>query len=332
MLDLLPLYQSLVPPVKAQGLMVRFSAHAIPGFESHRVGMDEHGAPCLLLSVSGGSGIQLAPIALEHLTVQHDAQCRLIKHGGHYEDGRFTVIRCTSVDSVIREYFLRAASPVVAGLPASPTAQDAAHAINQFAELFRSLTAAPRQSVQGLWSELFLIGQGREPKLLAGAWRLDPEEVFDFGLGNQRIDVKSASTRERRHHFALRQVSPPVGVAVLIASVFVEGSGGGLSLASLLNRVRQRIEADPELVMRVDRIVALTLGAGWRDAMTRSFDEELARQSLAFYQAEQVPSVDRNIPADVSDVRFVSRLTAVAPVSSSWCRSSGGLFRAALHR
>jgi hypothetical protein len=69
------------------------------------------------------------------------------------------VLKCTTDDPMLREYFLRSLSGTVTALPAIPTEEDIATAVAKLVELFRALKAPPRTSLQGLWCELFLIGR-----------------------------------------------------------------------------------------------------------------------------------------------------------------------------
>jgi hypothetical protein len=68
-----------------------------------------------------------------------------------------------------------------------------------------------------------------------------PGEAYDFSASSQRLEVKSAAGEERNHYFTLEQLHPPASTRVLIASLFVQGAGGGQSLAELLDRVRSRV-------------------------------------------------------------------------------------------
>jgi hypothetical protein len=84
----------------------------------------------------------------------------------------------------------------------------------------------PRKSVQGLWAELFLMARLRDPSALVAAWHSQLGDLYDFSAGSQRIEVKSAIGRIRRHHFTLEQVLPIPRTRVLIASVLVERGRG----------------------------------------------------------------------------------------------------------
>lgn len=330
--DLAALFDEIDPPAQLPGAGAHFSALPVPGFERHRVAKDAQGAPALLISIADApSSTRPAAIVLENLTVHHDVDCRITRPGGE-ETGNFTVVRCTGSDSSLRSYFLRIAAIMLQSLGASPSRMSVSQAVSRLAELFHAMSKPPRKSLQGLWAELFLIAQAHEPVTLAGAWHTAPEDLYDFSAGNQRIEVKSARGRVRRHYFTLEQLQPPAGARVLIASMFVEASEAGTSLLALLEQIRARLADRPDLMLRVERVVGLTIGDSWRRAIGECFDGRLAEESLSFYNPHHIPKVNLVIPPEVSEVRFRSDLTGLQPVGASDLHTAQGIFRAALRR
>lgn len=224
MLNLIELFHSFDASATTES-EERFSAIPIPEYEQHRLGKDTQGQPLLLISVLEGRGQrEPVPIILEHLTVMYNLRCRVARPDGTSEEERFTIVRCTSEDTTLQTYFLRVASSIIISLKEQSTQSDVAHSVNQLIELFRAMVKPPRKSVQGLWAELFLISEARQPVLLVDAWHTEPEDRYDFAMDEQRIEVKSFSGQIRQHHFSLGQLHPPAGVNVLVASVRVEGS------------------------------------------------------------------------------------------------------------
>ena len=211
-----------------------------------------------------------------------------------------------------------------------PTQSDVAHAMNQLIELFRAMAKAPRKSVQGLWAELFLISQARQPATLIEAWHTIVEDRYDFAMDDQRIEVKSFSGNVRQHHFSLEQLHPPEGIKALVASVSVESSQAGVSIEDLRERIQIRLGSSLDALLHIDSMIALTLGDAWQQASDIRFDERLAEESIAFYETSKIPSVNPNLPVGVSEVRFRSDLTEVVPAESSLYHIEGGIFEAVL--
>ena len=240
---------------------------------------------------------QLPPIVLEHLRVQYNLNCRVSRPDGTFEEGVFTLVHCTEADATLQDYFLKVMSTIVISLGDQPNQSDVAHAMNQLIELFRAMTKVPQKSVQGLWAELFLIAQARQPDILVEAWHTVPEDRYDFAMDNQRIEVKSFSGNIRLHHFSLEQLHPPEGIRALIASVSVENSQAGVSIGDLREKIQIRLSiVNLDALLHIDRVIALTLGDAWQQASDARFDERLAEESLAFYETSKIPSVNPNLP------------------------------------
>jgi hypothetical protein len=142
--------------------------------------------------------------------------------------------------------------------------------------------------------------------------------------------VKGVAGRVRRHHFALEQLHPPAGAAVLIASLFVERAGAGTSVAELLDQIRARIGQDAHLLLHLDQTTSRTLGQDWRHGLEERFDFQLAKDSLAFFAHSAIPSVSPDVPPGVSDVRFRSDLSGIEAVDAAAYRERRGIFRAVL--
>jgi hypothetical protein len=236
------------------------------------------------------------------------------------------VPKCSNADPSLFPHFLRILSPIITTLGTTPTPAAVRKAITGLVDLFQALTAPARKSVQGLWAELLLIRRAADPVSLASAWHGTPAERTDFMRGRERIEVKSSNSRQRVHHFSLAQLVPPAGARLIVASLFVEPVGGGLSLRQLFDDIRSLLAGEPALLTQFDVVFYATLGANWSDAMDECFDLELATDSLRFYDSRDVPKIDSPIPAAVADVRFTSDLSSVSVLDEETIRSAGGLF------
>lgn len=316
-------------PVPAPGAVLpSFSTVAILG-GAHRLGKDAQGAPALLVKVAMPGGTRPVPVELEHVAIQYEVLC-LVSQAGGAEQATFTLVRCRQSDRVMREYFLGVIEGVLPVLGPSPSEARVREVVDALAELFRALQTPARKAVQGLWAELLILAEASDAPMLARAWHAEPGEPYDFSLGPLRLEIKSTAGGERRHYFTLEQLRPPMMAKVLVASALVDRSGGGCSVAELLGRARAKVASDPELLLRIDQVVASSLGQGWRNGLEDRFDLERARDSMAFYWAESIPSIDPGVPLGVSEVRFRSDLTHVAPVELRMLQEAGGLFRAAV--
>lgn len=314
-LDLVSLFETVPALGEADRDQSRLSAIPIPDYDRHRLGRGREDAPALLIA-SRDRDYQsyTAPILLEHLSIQYDVTCRIRRADGGEESSPFTVVTCTDVDQGLRSYFLRVAGMIVATVGSHPSRQTIATSLEALVELFRTLAMPSRKSVQGLWAELFIIDRSESPQHVAAAWHAMPEDRFDFAHEGERVEVKSASTRTRRHHFSLDQLGAIADTRVAIASLFVERNGGGVTVGTLLDSIRSRLSGRPDLALKVEVLAASTLGSTFRRALHDAFDAQLAADSLLFFSPSDIPAVSGVVPSAVSDVHFQSDLSEVMPI------------------
>jgi hypothetical protein len=328
--DLEQVFRSLVMPMATPNGH-ELAAVPIPGAESHRIAKDSAGSPCVLIRQRAHSS-RPAPIRLENLLVSFDVPCNVRHPGGGREDDIFTIVRCLNRNPALFPHFLKIASPMITSLGGSPTPASVRRAISALVELFQALSAPAKRTIQGLWSEVLLIRRSRDPKAMVAAWHRDAYEHFDFADGPQRIEVKSNNSRRREHHFSLEQLTSTGGSQIMIASVFAERSGGGVSLQRLFDETRALLSDDPVLVSNFDAAFYGALGSSWSDAMDESFDWQLALESVTFYWAEGIPKPSNPQPEAIFDVRFPSDVGAVATASEEEREAAGGIFAAAIQQ
>jgi len=315
-------------PDAADGMSL--SACPIPGVHGHRVAKDVQGEPLVLVSTAGAHERLPAPVRLENIAIDHGVHCKIWQGEKLVEEGIFTVLKCLSRDASLRDHFLSVGGPFLLCLGDRPSPSQVAAFLDTLVQLFRALTEPPRKSVQGMWAELFLIASARDARAMMRAWHPTPDERYDFSAGSQRLEVKSAVGRPRRHHFSLEQLAPPLMTTVLIASVCTERAGGGASLGDLIAQLRSRLTRDADLLLRLDAVVAATLGRSLLQALDEAYDLELAKESLSFFEVAAVPRPPGAMPREVSNVRFVADLSNVEPVELALYTGAEGLFEAAL--
>ena len=304
-----------------------FSAIPVEPDNAHKLGKDEGGCPCLLVSTGPTTkGRPRVPLVLENLAVLFDLSCHISALGQVPQLGTFTVIKCVSADAAVRSHFLALLPGISAALGRTSDKTKIASVVEDIVELFRALSAIPKREIQGLWGELLLVHEARDAVALAEAWHAESTDRYDFNRGAERIEVKTASRRPRRHHFTLEQLTPPAGTRLFIASMFVESSGAGASVFDLLDAIGLRLGRRPQLHLRLTRLLHQTLGTAWQTARNIRFDVEAAKQSLCYFDAISIPRVALPLPEAVSDVSFVADLVRANVLVPKELAKASGLF------
>ena len=181
------------------------------------------------------------------------------------------------------------------------------------------MSCPPRKQIQGLWAELLVIERSLVPETVINAWHESPTSKYDFTLGRDKVEVKSTSSEERKHHFSLDQLNPSRNSRLLIASIIVRESGhgnGGISVRELLDKICMRVSSI-DARMRLYKVIAETVGSDIHEMEDVFFDYVEASDTLRFFDANEVPGINKdNVMQGVSSVGFNSDLTGIIDVQS----------------
>jgi hypothetical protein len=292
-----------------------FNATALNDFSFAKIGVNYFGFPVILIS-SKFDQIHLSQknIKLKYIELTHNLECKVSENGKSKIDN-YSVIIFKSNEETLQNYFLGIAQSLLNSLSKKPTQKEVFETFKNFIEIFRSLTEIPTKTIQGLWAELMLIEQSKNPETLINYWHNIPEEKFDFNADSQKIEVKSSSNLERVHIFTAEQLNPPNDSQVLIASIFTKQVSNGLNILELLDKIDKRI-VETELKEKIYRIVSKTLGNTFEQTSKIKYDYDLAKNSLRFYKHQDISKVERiDIPERVSKVKFTSDLHDIDPIS-----------------
>ena len=306
-MNLIELYDTLSIPENDTKV---FNAIAIPEYPEFRIAIDFEGNAVLLLSVTKRiKDISLKNFRLKYLQLEQNIECKISENGTSRLQ-TFTVITFKSANRNLQEYFLRISETLVKTIGTNPTQQQVVDSLKKFVEVFKALTDTPTNTVNGLWAELFLIDNAKNPQTILSYWHSIPDEKFDFNAGTERIEVKSSSTFERKHVFSSEQLNPPADTQVLIASVFVKQNNSGVNIQQLTESISDKVANDYELTETLNSIVCKTLGSSLEHSISIKFDYEIAKQSLRFYKHQDISKIEAvYIPTEVSEVRYKSDLT-----------------------
>jgi Putative PD-(D/E)XK family member, (DUF4420) len=323
-MNLIELYDTLSLPDSDEKV---FTAIQIPEYPNFRVAIDIEGNPIILLSVSNAiNNIALKNFRLKYLQLEQNVECK-ISENGKSSFQTFTVITFTSADRNLQEYFLRISETLVKTLSNKPTQQQIIESLNKFVEVFRALTDTPTNTVHGLWTELFLIANSKNPHNLLNYWHNIPEEKFDFNSGDEKIEVKSSSNFERQHIFSSEQLNPSNGI-VLIASIFIKQHINGISIQQLVDNINLKIKFDITLVEKLNNVICKTLGNSLEQSIGIKFDPQLAQSSLKFYNTLDIQKIEEyNIPKEVSELRYKSDLSNIQNINLELLPNKKELFK-----
>ncbi|MDH5034009.1 PD-(D/E)XK motif protein [Chryseobacterium cucumeris] len=304
-----------------------FNATALSDFPFAKIGVNYLGFPVILISSKfDQTHLSQKNIKLKYIELTHNLECKVSENGKSKIDN-FSVIVFKNNEETLQNYFLGIALSLLNSISKKPTQREVFETFKNFVEIFRSLTETPTKTIQGLWAELILIEQSKNPETLINYWHNIPEEKFDFNADSEKIEVKSSSNLERVHIFTAEQLNPPINCQVIIASIFTKQVSNGLTILDLLDKIEKRL-TDIELREKIFRIVSKTLGNNFEQTAKIKYDYEIAKNSLRFYQHQDIAKVEKiNIPNKVSEVKFKSDLTLVKSTDLTKLLVSGQLYK-----
>lgn len=290
-----------------------FNVISIPNMK-HKLGKSEEGFPKFFVTSKDISNQNIRNIMAELLSVEYNVDCSLVDNEGNKTDAMFSIITLRSDDESLQQLFIEVFTLMLVTLPEIPNNYELSLKIEGLLSIFSALKKKPIHKIQGLWAEMLIIERSKQTDVLAKAWHNAPGAKYDFTMGCDKIEVKSTSSEDRIHKFALDQLNPSESSNLLIASVIVRESAedeNGLSIINLYDRICKKI-SDVNIRMHVYTVMVNTLGNEYEKAASVFFDYSQGKDSISYYDYRDVPHIEKKlIPPFVSSVKFNSDLSHV---------------------
>lgn len=277
----------------------------------HKLGCSEEGFPKFFVVTSDNSTM-MHNLNAELLTVEYNMLCNILEGDVEVDNQRFTIITLRSDNEQLQKMFVDVFLMMLNMIPSKPTNIMVASKIESLLSIFSKLKKKPVHKLQGLWAEMLVIEQSKDPSITARAWHSQPESKYDFTMGRDKVEVKSTSSENRVHRFSLDQLNPSESSRLLVCSIIVRESAkdaNGLSIYDLFDSISAKI-SDCETRMHVYDVMVETLGSDFYSARKKYFDYSEACDSLALFEHIDIPKISKSdIPEHVTDVKFSADLS-----------------------
>jgi hypothetical protein len=294
-----------------------FTVAALPAIKHHKLGISDAGQPIFFIKCDDSVKAKSLDSNLEFISVQFNRECQLLSNRKKIAEGVYTIVSLKSDSVDMQEYFLEVVYMVLKKLSAIPKLKELKVEVEKLIDLFSKFSKPPLKTIQGLWAELLVIEQSKNPEYLIEAWHTTATDKFDFNDGTDKLEVKSTAKSRRIHNFSIEQLNPNKNSNLLVASVFVVETGIGKNIYDLVKLIEERV-SDRDLLFRINEIIAQTLGRDFEKTFEMFFDYQLAVDDLEFYPSEHIPKIATEfILPQVSNVRFDSDLTEVQPIKKA---------------
>jgi hypothetical protein len=283
----------------------------IPSVDRHKIGLTNSGCPIFFINCDVPSENKGLDYNLEMISIKFNQRCNLNSKTGISQEDIYTIIQLKESSLDLENYFLDIMYLFLNNLPKHLSLTTLKVEITRLINLFNKISQPPKNTIQGLWSELLVIEQSENPSYLIKSWHVGKEDQFDFNNGEDKIEVKSTSKKVRIHTFANEQLQPNENSKLLIVSVLVQQTGLGTSIFDLVELIGDRL-IEPEDTLKLSEMVATTLGMDLANADSRFFDYNFACENIAFFDYSVIPRISTtNIPLEITNVHYDVNLTSV---------------------
>jgi hypothetical protein len=288
-----------------------FVIAALPSIKNHKLGISLSRQPMFFIRCDERTKSASIDTNLEFISVQFNRQCQLINGVGKIEEGVYTIISLKTDSDYLQEYFLKIVYLLVKNLSEQPLLKDLKIEIEKLINLFTKFSKPALETIQGLWAELLIIEQSKDPKYLVQSWHNSSSDKYDFNDGNDKIEVKSTAQSRRVHSFSLEQLIPNSKSKLIVSSILTIETGTGTSVFDLVELIESKLK-DPNLIYRINEMVASTLGKDFEKAFDIYFDYKFSVDSIRHYESVDIPTINTKcIPSNTMNVRFDCDLTDV---------------------
>lgn len=298
-----------------------FVIASLPSIKNHKIGITQNGQPIFFIKCDNTTKSKTLDTNLEFISVQFNRQCQLINKKKKTEEGIYTIILLKTDIEYLQEYFLKIVFVLLNNVSDKPLLKDLKIEINKLINLFSKFTKPPLKTIQGLWAELLIIEQSKNPDYLIQSWHNSTSDKYDFNDGIDKIEVKSTVKSRRIHGFSIEQLTANKNSKLLIASVFTIETGTGTNVSDLIENIETRIK-DKILIFRLNQLVALTLGKDFEKSFDVFFDYQFALDSIQLYHSSDIPSIHQNnIPSNIMNVKFDCDLSNIKTLNKKGIKS-----------
>lgn len=281
---------------------------SIPKSLDHKIGVSKEGLPLFFIATKDTDNNAM-DINLKLIQVAFQKDCELITEEGKISKGVYTIVSLKSTYEDMTKYFVNTVYYLINQLNINPSFAQIKAELNNLVNLFRSLSKPPKKTIQGLWTELLFIEQGKDMEYLINSWHQTKNDRYDFNDGIDKVEIKSTSKNERIHRFSLSQLEEVKDVLVIIGSTFTLETGKGLCANDLIESIKAKV-TDAGLMLKIHNVVSETMGEEFERIYDVYFDYNLALNSIQYFDVRDIPKISTDIiPPEITNVKYDCNLS-----------------------
>lgn len=285
-----------------------YNTDKISNHHNHLIGINSKKQVAIIFDACEPSG---SNDNLTNISLQHNLSCGIYDKFNKRIDKKVSIILCKSDDEKVKRLFLKSLEGTVLGLQSIISQKEIDEFFKALIKLFEKISNKRETDLIGLWGELFIIYNCKDYeslKNIINAWHPENEEIFDFYMGNEGIEIKTTIQGNRKHHFSYEQLSLNNN-KIIIASILLRITNSGYSVKDL----KEKIEKSLKDQIYIDKINYLydiiTINSTEEQINKTKFDLDWALRNIVFFDQKNVPKINERLQQGVSNVKFISDLT-----------------------
>jgi hypothetical protein len=288
---------------------------SIPNRLEHKIGISKEGLPMFFIATNYSEKTAM-DINLKLIQVGYQKNCELINESGDISEGVYTIVSLKTNSEDMIKYFVNTVYYLISQLDPNPSFTEIKTELNNLVNLFRSLTKPPKKTIQGLWTELLFIEQGKNLEYLINSWHQAKNDRYDFNDGIDKIEIKSTSKNERIHRFSLNQLEEVKNVHVIIGSTYTIETGIGLCANDLIESINGKVE-DASTMLKIYDIISETMGVDFERIYDVYFDYNFALNSIQYFDVQDIPKIGREVISPlITNIKYDCNLSHVVPLKT----------------
>lgn len=220
-----------------------------------------------------------------------------------------------SNNALIKETFISMCVSIYQYFGDNPSYSSLVDYLHSFKNLFIKFNQKPSKSEVGLFGELLIINESKNPDKLVEGWHITGKEIFDFTLNSNQLEIKTTTLNSRIHkikhsqHKRLREMSNG-----FISSIMLMESDNGINVSKVAEEIRKKL--DHEATQLFNQKLASCVGDSFEDYNT-DFNYKYSLDSIKFYKAIELQSLnDKDIPENIADIKYSLNLEASDEIST----------------
>lgn len=263
-----------------------------------KLGINDKGYPAIIIcSFDDGPSIEYER---NLLNVSFNKRMSL-DSGDNVFESKGILIECKSISGDTGQVFFATLSNMISKfINQKSSFEQIKSDIEELLKIYEEMRDLSHASAIGLWGELYLILNSKDPKMWGDSYHQNTNDRYDFSFESFSLEIKTTELQRRVHSFSYRQLADPSG-KLYIGSIMINASSGGQSLLELINDSRF-FGLDCKSLNKA-RLKILNYTENNQSSIRKKYELANPEKGILFYDSVMIPRPNINSSA-ILEVSF----------------------------